>query len=369
MLDSDERKQIKRMLFERFNYAGLRVLLATADVKYEAVVPEKAQLNESVMLIVDVAQSQGWAPALLDAMIAEFEGRQSPLLQGDVETLRRVQKSMADRMGRGTALLQPFHSCFVRNNWPFVNRPAIHESFIKLSNPGGPRIVVLNGPSDSGKTYSKELAQYVSEVRPDLKIKVIYKDVGEGDYAYANAPDRLVRSILTEWRKGSTSIPEQLTQSSGYALELSEFLAASAPEEPKDVTWWIVIDGIAKITQITTENAPLLKFLHAFEKYIADSSLPLRLILLDLGEQNSLPDAAESVAVKVELNRLTVTDLMEHYFAVLHQANQQIAFDPELAKQKAQWVIDQVNSQPAPKVGSTQLKQYLLTATREMGFA
>ena len=211
-------------------------------------------------------------------------------------------------MGRGTALEDPFKSCFVRGGWPFVNRPEIRNAFAKLAKPAGFRIAVVNGPSGSGKTYSKELPQFVADIQGKGSFKVYYKDVNEGEYAIT--AEKLVQSILVNWHV-ELPIPAQLSQSSSYMPELSEWMAAKIP---RGETWWIIVDGLAKITP----DPGLLHFLMELAKHVADSPHALRLVFLDLGDQNPLPPPAEPMALKVKIEDLTIDDLTEHYFKAFY---------------------------------------------------
>lgn len=359
MLDENERKEIRRLLRERFTIADLERLLSAADQDYDAVVRQSANKLDAIMDILDDAVRNVWVHDLLRAIVEDFEERlQPPARAAEIARVAAVQQSIRSRWGRGTALDDPFCSCFVRGGWPFVNRPQVRGAFARLAQPAGFRIAVVNGPPGSGKTYSKELPQFVAEIQGNQRFKVYYRDVSEGEYAIG--ADRLVQSILLAWNL-DLPIPAQLSQSSSYAAELSEWLAAKLP---RGESWWIIIDGLAKITP----DPSLLHFLMALARHVADSPHALRLVLLDLGDQHPLPPSAEPMAARVRIEALTSDDLVEHYFKLLHQA--QAAgnpFDAQLMTARAQWVLEQVLDQQGGASQRARLKEFLLQVTEELG--
>jgi hypothetical protein len=359
MLDNSERKQIKRLLKDRFTNEELERLVNAAGEDFDAVVRQNANKLDAIMDILDHAERNGWTMDLLKALVEVFEERlKPPEKEVEIAKVRDVENRLKKRWGRGTALQDPFKSCFVRGGWPFVNRPPISDAFARLAQPAGFRIAVVNGPSGSGKTYSKELPQFVAEIQGNQLFKVYYRDVSEGEYSIT--AEKLVQSILLAWNL-DLPIPSQLSQSSSYAAELSEWLAAKVP---RGETWWVIVDGLAKITP----DPGLLHFLMALARHIADSPHALRLVLLDLGDQNLLPLSAESMATKVKIDEITISDLVEYYFKVLHLAqaasNQ---FDPTMMSIKAKSVLDQALAQSSNGQRLARLKEVLLQATEELG--
>jgi hypothetical protein len=356
MLNETERRQIKRLLGDHFTMADLRRLVTDASQDFESVVHQNANKPDAIMDILDGAERNGWVTALLEKLTVNLEARlSSPLKETAVRAVRDILDHLKVQLGRGTALGDPFNTCFVRGGWPYVNRPNLRKAFATLAETGGLRIAVVNGPPGSGKTYSKELPQFVAEVQQYAKFKVYYKDVSEG--AYAITADKLAQSILNAWSVESP-IPAQLSQSSSYATELSEWLASKVP---KGETWWIVVDGLAQITP----DRGLLDFLMALAGHIADTPHALRLVLLDLGDQNTLPVPAEQMATKVKIGPMTTDDLVDHFFRTLHMANAAPnPFDPKLMLNKAQNILGRITGGQGP----AKLREILLEEAEALGF-
>jgi len=360
MLENIERRQIKQLLEAHCTLRRLPDMVNDAGKDYDVVVQQPANKLDAIMDILQDAERNGWTMNLLGAIVRDFEDHlDTAVKETEIAKVYNIEKLLIERLGRGTALVDPFKSCFVRGGWPFINRPQVSDAFAQLAKPAGFRILVLNGPAECGKTYSKELPQFVAEIQENKTFKIYYRDVSEGDYAFTT--EKLVQSILREWNL-DIPIPVQLSQSSSYATELSEWLAAKVP---KDQTWWIIVDGLAKITP----DPGLLNFLMALARHIADSTHALRLVLLDLGEQNLLPLAAELMTTKVKLDQITISDLMDHYFKVLHGINgAQNPFDSSLMTNKAQWVFEQIRAQTGSKKKMIKFKELLLQVTGELGF-
>ncbi len=352
----DERKEIKKILRDHFDLGQLQSLVRDARRDYEALVRQNGTKLDAIMDIVDDAERTGWTMSLLEAIEGDVDWRIEEPLKGTIlAVVRALQAQIKTRLGQGTALEDPFQTCFIRGGWPYVNRPEVRDAYVSLTQPAGLRIAVINGPSGSGKTYSKELPLFVAAiVSEERRFKVSYHDLGEGSYAVT--AERLALSILRAW--GLTlDIPAQLSLSSSYATELSEWLAAQVP---KDETWWIIVDGLLKITP----DPGLVSFVMALASHIADSPHALRLVLLDLGPQHVLPMAAEFLSASIEIAPLTADDILDHFFRVLHAACTPTgAFDPGAVRPRAQGVIDRIAAGLAP----TELKKILLQETRSLG--
>jgi hypothetical protein len=354
MLDETEAKQIKRLLKDRYQIEDLERLVDAAGEDYDSVVGQRANKTDAIKDILDQAELNGWMLELLEAMIEDFQERLAPgLREAEIAKINDVVLRIRERWGHGTALADPFKSLFVRGGRPFINRPQVSNAFAQLAAPAGRRIAVVDGPAASGKTYSKELPQFVAEIQGNQRFKVCYRNIGEG--AYSLSAVKLVESILRDW-KLETPVPEQLSQSTSYATELAEWMAAKVP---RDETWWLIIDGLAKITP----DPSVLNFLMGLASYIPDSPHPLRLVLLDLGEKNPLPLTAEALATKVQITPLTSADLVDHYFKTLHMAHAaERPFDAMLMATKAQWVLQKAMSQPGPP----RIAEVLLEVTTEL---
>jgi len=341
MLNDIERRQIKRLLKDRFTIEGLEQLVVDVGEDYDVVVRQNANKMDAIMDILDHAERDGWESDLLGALIEDFESRLSPPdKEAAITTVRGVQKSLNERWGRGTALQDPWETCFVRGGLPYVNRPKVRDAFFSLAEPAGLRIAVVNGPSGSGKTYCQELPQFVAEIQGHTQFEICYLDISEGSYAESTAA-ALVQYIL--WRWGlNDPIPAQLSQSSSYATELSAWLVGKVPSGQ---TWWIIVDGIGKITP----DPGLLELLMKLARHVSYSSHTLRLVLLDWGDQNALQLESLLMMAQVQIAPITPADLTDHFFRPVHAAHAAaVPFDTAAMQEKAQAILNRTVAAQGP---------------------
>jgi len=359
-LSNEERRQISRILRTRFEIEQLERLVGLADQDFEEVVKKPFEKLSAIKDILDRAQNEGWTMDLLRAITEDVQERlASPAKEDVTDEINKVQASLKQRWGRGTAVADPFLSCIVRAGWPFINRPQISRAFTELDKPAGFRIAVVNGPPGSGKTYSKLLPQFVAEIRGNQSFKVFYRDLSESEYSIK--AENLVRSILSEWKQNAP-LPINLSTGDNYATELAEWVTAQIP--PGE-TWWIIIDGLAKLK---SPDKTLVEFLMGLAKFIADSPHPLRLVLLDLGDQHAYPPGAGLMTLKASLDALTARDLVDHYFKALHLAMAAAApFDEETMMTQAQELLKRVAPQTATATPRLTLHELLLQTTNELG--
>jgi len=357
MLEDSERKRIKRLMRARFTLGGLNSLVSDAGASFDDVVRQPANMGSAIMDILDDAERNGWTSDLLTALIDHFNDQPAPLT-ADIAEIEATLKALRERFGRGTALDDPFASCFARGGRPYINRPKVRDAFKKIAQPGGVPILIVNGPPDSGKSYSKELPSFVSAIQEQKSFRVFYCDLSENSQLWT--AEKLVRSILLAWSLDE-GVPAQLSQSSSHATELSEWLTSKTP---KDQTWWIIIDSLSKITP----DPGLLDFLNALASHIANTPRALRLVLLDMGD-NPLPPSAELMTDRLTIDRWSATDLVDHYFKTLHTA--QAAgnpFDAQSLCARAQVILDRVSAETDRVKRHTLLRDLLLEATTELGF-
>lgn len=356
MLDDSERKRIKRLMRARFALGELKSLVSDAGASFDDVVRQPTDLSSAIMDILDGAERNSWTADLLIALVDHFNNQPVPLI-ADIAEVEAILKALRERFGRGTALDDPFASCFARGGRPFINRPKVRDAFKKMAQPGGVPILVVNGPPDSGKSYSKELPSFVSAIQEQKGFHIFYCDLSENSQLWT--AEKLVRSILLAWSLNEP-VPAQVSQSSSHATELSEWLASKTPAGQ---TWWIIIDSLSKITP----DPGLLDFLNALASHIANTPRALRLVLLDVGD-NPLPPSAELMTDRLTIGDWAATDLVDHYFKTLHTA--QVAgapFDAQLVGAKAQAILDRVSAEVDRLKRHTLLRDLLLEATTELG--
>lgn len=356
MLVDKELKEIRSLLNAHFDIDQLKQLLFEAGESWDNVVKQPTIKPSAITDILNDVKTNGWTVNFLTAIITVFESRKPVRPVADIDAVEKILSAVTARLGRGTALADPFESCFARNGQPYVNRPRVREAYQQLTNPGGARILVVNGPAESGKSYSKELPCFVADLNQSFH--VYYHDLSEDPNPWT--VETLVRSILRAWHLDE-SVPTQF--SLDRASELGEWLGA---QTPNGEIWWIIIDGLAKIVP----SPDLLDFLNALAIHVANTTpTALRLVLLDMGADNRLPPSVEVVTNELKINRWTVNELVDHYFKTLHLIQRNgVQFDDQAPTAKAQLILQQVSDESDRVKRYAMLRSLLKDAAEEFGY-
>jgi hypothetical protein len=100
MLDDSERKQIKRLLKDRFTNEELEWLVIAAGKDFDAVVRQNANKLDAIMDILEHAERHGWMIGFLQALVEDFEERlQTPLKEGEIAKVGDIEKRVKERWG------------------------------------------------------------------------------------------------------------------------------------------------------------------------------------------------------------------------------------------------------------------------------
>lgn len=79
----------------------------------------------------------------------------------------------------------PYWACLVAANLPLLGRHLTREAAIRFDHTQGPskqpgRVLCVNGPTNSGKSYTLKFFEYLAAIQP-LQVGVLHFDFGEGD--------------------------------------------------------------------------------------------------------------------------------------------------------------------------------------------
>jgi len=199
----------------------------------------------------------------------------------------------------------------------------------ELKKPEGKRFLVVNGPPNSGKTYSYYLVEALKE---PCCFKCAFIELKEGEQAtfYAN---QLANRISARLELPATrSMPDQQSVGEDWAKELGEWLVEKILQEPK--CCWIVLDGFGH-----PDLPPATRQLVNYLIDAVDKLLPkARLLLFDY-PVTSLPRILRPPIVPVdELQEDKIEKELEVFIGHAF-AHKQIVYDEPLVKKSAAKVL------------------------------
>src|SRR5262249_14701238 len=139
------------------------------------------------------AEREDWTAQLLRAA-HEWFPRNSDLAHL-VEHLKPASVSTA---------FDPRESTLLRGNRVFVNRMELRVALRDLASPTGSRVLVVQGPPGSGKSYSVHLIRHVAEQTGGFRVHTF--DVDNPPYP---KPEDLAYSMISQFGGDTASMPVQ----------------------------------------------------------------------------------------------------------------------------------------------------------------
>jgi hypothetical protein len=133
-----------------YNLGSLRMMLHQINRRLEDYTTD-APFPERVTVLAGAAQDQGWLDDLVRAAIE---------LCPENELLLRLEADY--RPVAEAAAADPYDAYVLRAGRPFVNRKGLRAALRALASPDGSRVLVVDGPAESGKTYSVQLLLHVA---------------------------------------------------------------------------------------------------------------------------------------------------------------------------------------------------------------
>jgi hypothetical protein len=156
-----------------------------------------------------------------------------------------------------------------------LDRSALRSAVRQLMSPFGQRILVVNGPPGSGKSFTAQFIQRVAEQTGAFQ--VAYVDL---DRALGPVPGAVDLAETLALQMGeSASLPRPEGSPARQVRELAYWLVGRAVASDRD--WWWVLDGLSS-PALPDDLRDLVLVL---ADQIAGASAPLRLVLLGFDQQ------------------------------------------------------------------------------------
>ena len=192
-----------------------------------------------------------------------------------VETLGIVSTS-ADKYGTRS----PIRSHLLSAGRPFLDREVLRRSVRDMMGPAGRRMLVVNGPPASGKSYTLLFIEHVARQTGAFQVAPVILD--RADVPAYKLID-LARDLAMVMGLPGEPIPRQLGDTTQlYVRKFVQWLLGQAISIGSN--WWVILDGFSS----EHLNPDIRLLIHTLAKAIQRQSGPLWLILLDFDE--SLPD-------------------------------------------------------------------------------
>lgn len=207
---------------------------------------------------------------------------------------------------------QYLRTCMLLRSQPFVNRRALRLEVDELARAGGARILVVDGPPKSGRTFSRWYIHHVCEILGGRCYPADLKRFID------RPPIDLVRKMATFFGWNVNEIPQQHAQATQWAEELGEWVAGRIAIQEETV--WLVFDD--------SSTAGLQQSMREFLVYLAETATyvnQMRVVLLAFSE--SLTGNASVMMRKEEVQLPTRLDIRT--FLADYVGLKQIAIDDD----------------------------------------
>lgn len=267
----------------------------------------KAQVRE----LITKAEAEGWLPKLVDeAAKANAANHALAELRDEIKPLILA------------ALANPYKTCFMGNR-PLVDREGLRTAMERLTNRLC-RIVIIDGPEQSGKSYTIWFIRYLRDHQGG-GFGLVWIDLRElaGSNAALIQPQVLARSMVAQMGLPPSTVP--VKEEETYAAWTQEFCnkltgALAVAASP----WWVVFDNFHQVL-LPLETLELIKEL---AKRTAINIPTLHMVLLSY--RDSLPDDVEPDVERETIGAIGPTELAL-FFKELYESRQLPATPSEVA--------------------------------------
>jgi len=223
---------------EAFNYFEFEQLLLRMDKRLTNFVAAALPFPDQVAMLVGAANSAGWIGQLISEVKKARPNSQS------------IRNFLANNPDWDPAASPPEeHPCdalFLLGGKSFVGRDTFRGYLKAMERDNESKVLVITSDRRRvGKTYSRELVQYLA-MRRNLATPV-YLDLDEDTYDPGTLAKRLGARL-----KIPGNVPDRAQQQAArWNQDLIEWLIPETPRE-KEPVWWIVLDGFS--TRIPSEE-------------------------------------------------------------------------------------------------------------------
>ena len=290
--------------------ANLLATLGAHMTEIEAVQPPKLYAQR----IIRYCEQSAWAedPALIIKLLSLWKVEQK--FADAIERLIKAGPTKYYNNGN------PWEAFAVGPGLPFFGRPETRTGmslFIEAlvdgyDDPLGKRVLIVNGPRESGKTFTQKFVDYVTAIYERLQFKaayIDYKSFVTTSFGAKELAESILNIIKPNWQVASKLPDLDVEQPARWRIQVAKFLATQIASTKEK--WFIILDRFTDgVPAETTELIQLLADVATGARFAEESKDLIRLILLGF---NDTIDNFENRVVLEKITPLTRVEL-EHYF-------------------------------------------------------
>ena len=287
-------------------------------------------MPELIKRIVISFDTKGRVEELIRAAMLRAQENSSLQFYGS-QILTRIARSQPAAWYRPPS--DPYETCFVPGPQAFMSRQVLREFIRNLSVPLGVPILVVNGISSTGKTYSFQLPAYIrrafqQQSEPTYTLARI--DLMDEIYS-SYEPEMFVKDIAGQLGWSIDSMPKR--PSTRYAKELCRWLIGQSNQHTGIIV--LVLDGFHH-SDLYSETRDTVQEL---VRQVSANASNLRLLLLNFPD-TLLPPSLPGPVQRENLGPLTAAELTE-FFSILYQQKGRVP-DPNIIDVIVQSILAKV---------------------------
>jgi hypothetical protein len=200
-----------------------------------------------------------------------------------------------------------FKTNILRAGRVFIDRHSLKNSLRRLAAPVGPRVLLVNGPRGSGKSYTSQFIFDLAANVPGHATVHIPLD------SFPYGPRELVENIASQMGRSLDSIPIPTTTQAAFVRTLVLWLVSEIKRSSSTV-WWFIFDNFQDVHL----DAELHQLIFELVRQAETNLDQLRVVLL--GYSDELPLPVRDFVLREDLQPLTRIDV-EQFFEEFVAAN------------------------------------------------
>lgn len=196
------------------------------------------------LLLPDVPLPKGLVEEAIKICIADSFNNQPTWLERLLDGLLPGSLQVAPIVARlrnppPATAVHPLDVLLLSDDAPFFNRGKLRQRLRVLSQPNAAKpILVVSGPTKSGKTYSAELIDNFCRSRPGLILCQVR--LPDGQEEIIGARD-IASDLVAQLGPRKNEMPPVHTNEDRWTGELATWVLSEAMGRPGD--WWFLLDG------------------------------------------------------------------------------------------------------------------------------
>jgi hypothetical protein len=311
-----------------FDHNGLaNLVFATFDGITIDQIAEPGTVGDRVVALMQWAQQEGYEQQLVDAVVEARPGRV------DIQAAAKVIRQHFERVAAAVWYEPPdaFETCFIRSDWPFINRLDLRRGLRSLIDTQMPRTLVVRGTSGSGRSYSSHYVAHVVEKSDQAVLSLDLALMNPGFSAQQLAG--VIAASLGRAKAAEEEMPRPTSTDNQYNLKLANWLVYEISGMGK--TWWVLLDGFDKDGVVPPDTA---EFVVHLMRAAEMTERQLRVVLLGCGDV--LPPDLEQMVCSEQIETIEPKTVEE--FWVRFADHKKLDASEQQIKDAVKGVFDEV---------------------------